>query len=438
MSGEYGKATASYMRAASLKPDSEDVWYGLGISYMNQSELAASALAKNGKDSTYFRVLTAEYLDEKGQSSDAVAKFRTVVSDAPSSLCSHAGLGFALLHIGELAEAEAEFRKDAANEPCVASGSIGLARVVVEKGDPKEALNVLTPALSKDPKRTDAHLFQIWKDLPPGKAALLETAIRESQSDVATALLRARDRGETGDIFSAKPADMKDMAEAYWSGDYVSAAATGERLSRARAPDPAVLYWTAKASRKLALGALARAGTIAPDSPRIHLILGDLYRQKNKYAEAEDEFQKSLAIQPGNLGGLLGLATTYYMDAKYEPAAARSRDALERSPHDPEANLLMAEIQIAQHHYTEAEPYLQLDISGARPEVVARVHAVKGKLYAATGRSADAVNELKQALDYDEDGSLQYVLGKQYQKLGDEKAATAAFERSKTLRSRQQ
>jgi tetratricopeptide (TPR) repeat protein len=437
MSGQYEQAAACYMRAASLKPDSEDVWYGLGISYMNQSEAAASALAKSGKDSVYFRALAAEYLDEKGQSAEAIARYRTLVSEAPASLCSHASLGFASLHTGDLAAGEAEFRTDSANEPCVALSTVGLARVALEQGRPEDALNVLTPAWSKDPKRTDAQSFRIWKNLAAEKSALLEKAIRNSPSDLATALLRARDRGETGDISSAKPAEVKDLAGAYWSGDYFAVATAGERLSHARIPNPAVLYWTTKAARRLAVSALARAEAIAPDSPRIHLILGDLYRQKNKYAEAEDEFQKSLAIQPGNLGGLLGLATTYYMDAKYEPAAARSREALERSPHDPEANLLMAEIQIAQHHYTEAESYLQVDVSVARPEVTARVHAVRGKLYAATERSADAVKELQQALEYDEDGSLHYVLGKQYQKLGDQKAATEALARSRALRSQQ-
>jgi hypothetical protein len=56
--------------------------------------------------------------------------------------------------------------------------------------------------------------------------------------------------------------------------------------------------------------------------------------------------------------------------------------------------------------------------------------------YAATGHPADAIAELKQAVDSHDDGSLDYVLAKQYQKLGNQKSAAVAFERSKILRNK--
>ncbi len=65
-----------------------------------------------------------------------------------------------------------------------------------------------------------------------------------------------------------------------------------------------------------------------------------------------------------------------------------------------------------------------------------RLHALRGIGYAATGHPADAIAELKQALDSDDDGSLDYVLAKQYQKSGNQKSAALAFERPKILRSK--
>lgn len=182
-------------------------------------------------------------------------------------------------------------------------------------------------------------------------------------------------------------------------------------------------------------GALARAGEVEPDSSRMHALLGDVYRQEKKFQEAKDEYSKMLALKPDSIAGLAGLAAAYSGNGEFDAAQVIAQKALSRDAGDADVNLLMGEILVAQHKYADAEPYLKHSLQG-RPEILPRVHALLGRIYARTGRSKEAIIELKQGLASDEDGSVYYQLGRLYQDAGDTKAAAAAFDKSQQIRAR--
>jgi len=71
-----------------------------------------------------------------------------------------------------------------------------------------------------------------------------------------------------------------------------------------------------------------------------------------------------------------------------------------------------------------------------RPDLLPRVHALRGRVLAANGRHREAIDELKQGLASDQDGSVYYQLARSYWKVGDAKAAEAAFEKSKQIQAR--
>ena len=58
------------------------------------------------------------------------------------------------------------------------------------------------------------------------------------------------------------------------------------------------MYWESKADERLATTALTRAGETNANSPRIHVLLGDVYRQKRAWGEAQSEYRKALALDP--------------------------------------------------------------------------------------------------------------------------------------------
>ena len=142
-----------------------------------------------------------------------------------------------------------------------------------------------------------------------------------------------------------------------------------------------------------------------------------------------------LALEPDSIAGLAGLTAAYLHDGHLEEAQTTAQKALARDPRDSEINLLMGEILVAQHKYSDAEPYLEHSLH-ARPDLLPRVHALLGRVYARTGRSKEAIDELTQGLASDEDGSVYYQLARLYQSSGDTKAAAAAFEKSQQIRAK--
>ena len=64
-----------------------------------------------------------------------------------------------------------------------------------------------------------------------------------------------------------------------------------------------------KAEERLAFQCLARFQRLEPNSARSHVLLGDIYRQRERYDDAIAEYQKALIIAPNDPASLLGLAS---------------------------------------------------------------------------------------------------------------------------------
>jgi predicted Zn-dependent protease len=88
---------------------------------------------------------------------------------------------------------------------------------------------------------------------------------------------------------------------------------------------------------------------------------------------------------------------------------------------------------VLEHKFSQAEPYL-LRCRHLKPELASRVHILLGRVYAETGRTAEAIAEYKQGLSIDEDGSLHYQIARLYRKSGNSTAAATAMRQSQLLR----
>jgi predicted Zn-dependent protease len=221
----------------------------------------------------------------------------------------------------------------------------------------------------------------------------------------------------------------------FYTGDFRSASAAAQRLKSNAATRVQGLYWESKADQKLAIAALIRAGEIDPDSPRMHVLLGDVFRQKRLWDDAETEYRKAVTLDSKSHTALLGLAITLFSELKTDEAFDLDRSLLAEDPSDPAANLLAGEILVQKNLYAEAEPYLSR-CRNLKPEFVPRLHALLGQVFAETDRIPAAISEYKAGLSTDEDGSIHYLLARLYQKSGDRKAAEEAFRDSKALRRR--
>ena len=221
----------------------------------------------------------------------------------------------------------------------------------------------------------------------------------------------------------------------FYTGDFQTTSIAAERLKTDVETRALGLYWESKADQKLAISALSRAGEIGADSPRMHVLLGDVFRQKRRWDDAEAEYRKAVALDAKSHAARLSLAITLFSGLKTDEAFDIDRSLLAEDPNDTEANLLAGEILVQRNLYAEAEPYLS-KCGNLKPEYLPRLHALLARVYAATDRIPAAISEYKAGLSTDEDGSIHYQLGRLYQKAGNKNAADEAFRDSQRLRRR--
>jgi tetratricopeptide (TPR) repeat protein len=223
----------------------------------------------------------------------------------------------------------------------------------------------------------------------------------------------------------------------FFTGDFKTTLVAAKKLRAFPQSKEESLYWSILAEQRLALLALAYAGEVEPNSIRLHELLAESYRDREKYADAEMEYKVALSINPKEFSALVGAATNYLQELRIDPAHEMIQNALALNPADAEANYIMGEVLFAEHKYSDAEPHLQAGLT-ANPQLVPRIHALLGQVYASEGDTKRAINEYKLGLPSDDDGSVHFQLGRLYQKSGEAKLAADAFADSKAINQRKQ
>ena len=477
-SGRTRFASASYARATQLDPGNADAWYHLGVSYLEQVEADARILLTKHKDSAYVQSLMAETFAEQRAFIQAEDAYKKVLAFSKAPSGAHAGYGFVLLNRHDPSGAERELRAEIALNPGSLIAKLGMARLHLEQGTTLQAAKEIREIAKADSGflRANGSLFNTG--LPRAKRAELQRALEEGQAsgDVtqqSTALfldsvtgaaspepmpdadgsplrgtkipgsdpikMYAKGNYEKCDDTLAPqlqqlPAkDLQLLAScAYLTGKYPNALKAAAKLATNAVTEAESLYWETKSAQKLATQALARASAADSGSPKLHVLLGDIYRQQKAFPDAEQEYRKALALRPEDSGALFGLSLALLADGQNDDALAVAQTSLEKNPDDPELNAVMGEILCVRNDFTGAEPYLKKSLN-TKPEFVSHVHALLGKVYAQTNRTQQAIAELKLGLASDKDGGLHYQIARLYLKVGDRDAAKQAFEVSKRL-----
>jgi tetratricopeptide (TPR) repeat protein len=481
-SGKTRLAIASYLRSVQLEPGNVDGWFHLGMSYLGQVESDARLLLTRHRDSAYLQALRAQTFSEQRalmQSGDAYEKLLALTAFPPDT---HASYGFVLLNRHELPEAEHELNAELASNPGSLMSKLGLARLHVEQGAVADSAKEISEIWKADNGflRANVSLFnggladskraELQRALEQGKArgeipeevaALFEGSAsdenlmalshntntaadgtaRSSEAPTSEAAkLRTRGRyGECSDLLASRlqllqAKDLQLLAScAYLTGDFRNAYHAAAKLTVNTRTEAEGLYWETRSSQKLAAQALGRASQIDSTSPKLHVLLGDIYRKQEYFPDAEKEYRKALALQPADTGALFGLSLALLATSEIDDALQCAQAALKNNPDDPELNAAMGEILSARRDFSGAEPYLKKGLNAA-PELVPHVHALLGKVYAETNRPQQAITELKLALAGDKDGSIHYQIARLYLKLGDRDLAKQAFAVSERLR----
>lgn len=480
--GKTRLAIASYRRAVQLNSGNAEDWFHLGVMYLEQVEADARILWTQHKDSGYLHALVADTFAEQRAFIQAAEAYKTTVALDAFPPGTHAAYGFVLLNQHDFSGAEGELKAELASDPGSLMAKLGLARLRVEQGAAAEGVKEIAEIWNADPSflRTNAPLFkaglpqarlsELQRSLKEqrangetleGVAALFRNGIAPQSSDgssqhsavtvdspesdkmPATAVQELYATGKYGECSDALSARLQELQTkdlrllvfcAYSNANYQAAFDSAQKLELNPATETEGLYWETKSAQKLATETLARASELDSSSPTLHVLLGDVYRQRKYYPDAEQEYRKALAIRPDNSGALFGLSLALLADSEIEEALRIAEGALKTNPNDPEFNAVMGEILSAQHDFLRAELYLRKALN-TKPELIPHVHALLGRVYAETNRTQQAITEMKLGLSDDKDGRLHFQIARLYLKIGDQTSANQAFAASKRLRS---
>jgi tetratricopeptide (TPR) repeat protein len=477
---QFENASVAYRRATELDIRNGEAFYRLGITYLEMSEAASGEFSKLNRQSPFFQRLDAESLADQDKSAESAEIFRKLLSGRTFPPCTRSSFGLLLLRRGEFSQSQSEFEEDLKSGGC-SLAQVGLIRLAIAKGEIEGALKSLASLWALDSGFVQANVSELTRGMAPNQIESFDAAL--AQPGLATlppeaiSVLRLSLRGGrtlslSGDVSEqasakANPSRLSQdyftqgeygrcekallpaistlssqkfsllAACSFFTGDFKTTLVAAKKLRAFPQAEEESLYWSILAEQRLALLALAYAGEVAPNSIRLHELLAESYRDREKYADAETEYKIALSINPKEFSALVGAATNYLQELRIDLAHEMIQNALVQNPSDAEANYIMGEVLLAEHKYSEAEPYLQAGLA-AKAQLVPRIHALLGQIYASEGNTERAIKEYNLGLSSDDDGSVHFQLGRLYQKSGEAKLAAGAFEDSKTISQRKQ
>jgi tetratricopeptide (TPR) repeat protein len=478
LSNHADRAADAYSIASRLAPNDANIWLSLGTAYLQQVESDARLMTSTYKHSAYVALRAAETFAEQGKLVQAEDAYEGAIASGAPAPCTHAEFGITLLRKKRVAEAREQFELENKFGSHCGLAALGLAVAELAESHPDNALAKLTSLSKADAGFVESNLPLFREAVSADQASLLINLARQEDSaltiDLSSLIERvfvspdtigAMGSGEEGRP-SGKQSSTRMGAEglyatgqyaecdhllrpaldeissdqlqflascSFYTGDFKTASKAAERLKINSGTRAQGLYWESKADERLATAALIRAGEIDADSPRMHILLGNVFRQKRRWDDAEAEYRKAATLDPKSHSARLSLAITLFSELKTDEALEIGRGLLAEDPKDPEVNLLVGEILVQRNLFAEAKPYLS-KCQNLKPEFVPHLHALLGQVDAETGRIPAAILEYKAGLSADIDGSIHFQLARLYQKTGDKNAADEAFRESRTLR----
>jgi tetratricopeptide (TPR) repeat protein len=482
---EWPQAIHELRRTIQIDPKQSSAWFALGIAHLDQLEEDSRTMAERYGASSYADTLFAESLVKQSRYKQAASAYKTILAASDQPPCVPSEEGFLDLKVGDAQAANLAFTTERRSHPECTLALLGLARLNIHSAANEDALRLLNDAWSRDQGFFTANAPVLFEGLSDERAASFMSVVAEQRSSgklesgLEEALSQARQDALTPSVFSGggrsdaatrapdthgapsheaargdylagrygvcadrlrdrlsngSAATLEMLAAcSFYSGEYdLSSDAVNALRALPSQPTAVTLYWSIKANEKLTSASLARFQELEPNSARSHILLGDIYRQREQFGDAQKEYKKALQISPDDSAALLGLGTAYLQEAKVDEAIETARRAVAQSPSDPDVNLLMGEALVTHHMFPDAEPFLLKSLN-AKPQMLPHVHALLGEVYAASGKTQEAIRQLKLGLVSDQDGSLHYQLARLYTKAGDKPDADAAIMQMKAL-----
>lgn len=136
-----------------------------------------------------------------------------------------------------------------------------------------------------------------------------------------------------------------------------------------------------------------QAVKLAPNDPRVHIALGNLYVFEHKPDQAQLEFMKVIDLNPDNAAAHVALGNLYLDQQQYSLAEEQYRAACALAPGRASYRLQLGDVLRKQNKMPQAEAEIRTAI-GLEPQNAQAHLALANLLGSETGRQAEAQAEM--------------------------------------------
>ena len=168
-------------------------------------------------------------------------------------------------------------------------------------------------------------------------------------------------------------------------------------------------------------------------APELHVVIGQAYSDQAKFAEALDEYNKALSMNPKIGDAHAGIGMVYFKQGRLDDAIEEFRRELKQNPDSTVARYQTAYIFLQQNRPAEAMPLLA-EVLRRNPEN-ADGHYQMGKALLETGDAPGAVRHLETAVRLQPSQAYEYYqLSLAYRRVGRVADADSALQTYQKLK----
>jgi tetratricopeptide (TPR) repeat protein len=323
--------------------------------------------------------------DQESRWRDPVTLFEHALAATGPSSIAHGFLGYTLLGVGRLDEAEENCRRALELNPKEHIALVALAEIQERRGKLEEALVFRRELLRLKPADAETEF------------ALGLLLLRQNRRDEAVPHLRSAAQHD------ARVAELNlRTAQDNLHGGFIPAAAVRFEAAAAIAPNDAIARFglglaCAQLNRVVeALANYREAVRLQPDFVAARVELGGLLLSRDQPAEAEAHFRAALATQPDSGLAQLGAGRALVRLGRHEEAAAHLDRAVALLPNHAGAQRAVAESLARRRRFTDAIRHYERAVQLLPND--ANLHAELGYVLFFDGRREETKAQWREAL----------------------------------------
>jgi tetratricopeptide (TPR) repeat protein len=287
----------------------------------------------------------------------------------------------------------------------------------------QDARSNFEAALTRSPALWNAHAFLGMCQIRLGDAA-------QGQAEIANAFDHITDK-------NLRTQAGLELVNSYLnSGLTQEAAVRIELLKRDNPGNPDVLYAVYRIHSALATEALQELSRSAPESARVHQVLGDAMLAQENYKRAIEEYREALQRDPHLPGAHLGIAQALLSQTRDKQtqlsAEKELNEELALDPGNPDALFRLGQIVYDRGELDKAADLFNQSLK-RRPQF-ADAHIALAKTYSDRNQDGEALNHLQQAVEAAPDNrAAHYRLAQLLKKSGQNAKAEEQFAAARKL-----